>query len=165
VWPPTPHYSQTSSSYTSYQHTSALSSSAIRQNIYSDPALTLVKYATPYTTQEGLSREYVATYTSYSTTLNKSSDPTRALSSYSQNQYSDLGSASTYSPAQNPSTSQPTATKPDGISNTRPQESTEASKKDKYTVVKVTKVSHLTRLNKFIFNNQQGHTKTTTKSD
>ena len=165
VWPPTAHYSQTSSSYTSYQPASASSSSAVGQDIYSNPAQTSAGYAAPYTTQGGLPGEYAVTYTSYSTTLNEGSDPTGALSSYSQNQYGDLGSASTYSPAQNPYTSQPPATEPGGIGNTGPQDTTGASKEGEYTVVKVTKVSHLTRPDEFIFNDQRGHTRTTTKSD
>ena len=163
VWPPTPHYSQTSSSYTSYQPASASSSSALGQDMYSNPAQTPAGYAVPYTTQAGPSTEYAATYTSYSTTPYESSDPPEALS-YSQDQYGDLGSASTYYPAQNPYSSQPPASDPGGTGYTRPQQSTEASKEGEYTVVKVTRVSHLTRPDDFIFD-QGGRTRTTKKSD
>jgi hypothetical protein len=151
VWPPTPHYSQTSSNYMSYQPASASSSSAVRQGIYSNPVQTLTRYAVPYTTQGGPPGEYAITYTFYSTTLNKGSKPTGALSSYSQNQYGDLGRASTYSPTQNLYTSQAPATELGSVGNTGPQDTTGLSKEGEYTVVKVTKVSHLTRPDEFVF--------------
>ena len=161
AWPPTAHYNQTSSSYTSYQPASTSSSSALGHDMYSNAAQASAGYALPYTAPGGPSSEYAVTY---STTPNQGSDPTGSLSSYAQTQYGDLGQASAYL-AQSPYVSQPPATESSGIGYTNPQESTEASAEGQYRVVKVTKISHMTRSDEFIFNDQRGHKRITTKSD